>query len=286
YELKTEYFKTKDNQTVETDLFTIYINSNAGNYIKGMSESKIMLDEQEYDFNHQIDYLKARSYQSSDDLIKWYSEALKDGYSLPHIYSENKIFKFSDGTRKALQFLKECEKIVHPMGFSSKAFKMMKLVSRSQFLFLNESQLRNFETNENKLAELSKTFANRTFWELYQHPEKVINENYWEYSKNHFTGIGFEILALMKKHNGSIQSVRELIQEKILSGCKDFNAGLNLDRSVQNLLSDELKDILASVIILKKNEDIKLKNTLLNSLDEPTLLVVSRENISTLEQIW
>ncbi|MFM6396563.1 MAG: hypothetical protein ACKPFF_07745, partial [Planktothrix sp.] len=106
YELKTEYFKTKDNQTVETDLFTIYINSNAGNYIKGMSESKVMLNEQEYDFNHQTDYLKARSYQSNDELIKWYSEALKDGYSLPHIYSKNKIFKFSDGTQKALQFLK------------------------------------------------------------------------------------------------------------------------------------------------------------------------------------
>ncbi|WP_222425315.1 hypothetical protein, partial [Planktothrix tepida] len=286
YELKTEYFKTKDNQTVETDLFTIYINSNAGNYIKGMSEYKIMLDEQEYDFNHQTDYLKARSYQSNDDLIKWYYEALKGGYSLPHIYCEDKIFKFSDGTQKALQFLKECERIVHPMGFSSKAFKMMKLVSRSQFLFLNESQLRNFETNENKLAELSKTFANKTFWEQYQHPEKVINENYWEYSKNHPTGIGFEILALNKKHKGSIQSVRQLIQEKILEGCQNFNAALTLDRGIQGLLSDELKDILASVIIFKKNADIELKNTLINSLDEPTLLVVSQENISTLEQIW
>ena len=80
--------------------------------------------------------------------------------------------------------------------------------------------------------------------------------------------------------------MRELIQEKILEDCQNFNAGLNLDRSIQNLLSEELKDILASVIILKKDEDIKLKNTLLNSLNEPTLLVVSQENISTLEQIW
>lgn len=286
YELKTEHFKTKDNQSVETDLFTVYINSNAGNYIKGMLDTKLLIDETEYDFNHQTDYLKARSYQSNDSLIDWYSESLKEGYKLPHIYSENTIIKFSDGTQKALQFLKECERIVHPMGFGTKAFKMMKLISRSQFLFLNESQLRNFETNEAKLAELSKTFANRTFWERYQNDEKIINENYWEYSKTHPTGIGFEILALMKKHKGCIQSVRQMIQEKILEGCKDFNAGLNLDRSVQNLLTDELKDILASVIVLKKNADIELKNTLLNSLDEPTLLVVSQENIATLEQIW
>ena len=80
--------------------------------------------------------------------------------------------------------------------------------------------------------------------------------------------------------------MRELIQEKILEDCQNFNAGLNLDRSIQNLLSEELKDILASVIILKKNEDVVLKNTLLNSLEESTLLVVSQENISTLEQIW
>ncbi|MFM6204951.1 hypothetical protein, partial [Planktothrix sp.] len=108
----------------------------------------------------------------------------------------------------------------------------------------------------------------------------------WEYSKNHPTGLGFEVLALNKKHKGSIQSVRQLIQEKILEGCQNFNAALTLDRGIQGLLSDELKDILASVIILKKNEDIKLKDTLLNSLDEPTLLVVSQENVSTLEQIW
>ena len=38
--------------------------------------------------------------------------------------------------------------------------------------------------------------------------------------------------------------------------------------------------------MLKKNEDIKLKNTLLNSLNEPTLLVVSRDNIHTLDEVW
>jgi len=286
YELKTEYFETKEGEKIETDLFTIYINSNSGNYIKGMGECSIMLNETEYDFIHQIDYLKARSYHANDDLIRWYSESLINGYRLPTIYSENSILKFGDGTQKAIQYLKEVDRIVHPMGFSLKVFKMMKLISRSQFLFLNETQLRNFETNESKLAELSKLFSSKKFWDEFEHPEKVEGENYYEFSKSHSTGVGFELLALMNKYKGSIKSIRQLIQGKILEGCQNFNAGLNIDRTIDKVLNDDIKKILATVIMLKKNEDVKLKNTLLNSLNEPTLLVVSRDNVHTLNDVW
>ena len=286
YELKTENFETKEGEKVETDLFTIYVNSNSGNYIKGMGECKIMLNETEYDFIHQIDYLKARSYHANDDLIRWYSESLIDGYKLPTIYSENSILKFGDGTQKAIQYLKEVDRIVHPMGFSLKVFKMMKLISRSQFLFLNETQLRNFETNESKLAEISKLFSSKKFWDEFEHDEKIEGENYYEFSKSHSTGVGFELLALMNKYKGSIKSVRQLIQGKILEGCQNFNAGLNIDRTIDKVLNDDIKQVLATVIMLKKNEDTKLKNTLLNSLSEPTLLVVSRENVHTLNDVW
>ena len=286
YELKTEKFETKEGEMIETDLFTIYINSNSGNYIKGMGECSIMLNETEYDFIHQIDYLKARSYHANDDLIRWYSESLIDGYKLPTIYSEDSILKFGDGTQKVIQYLKEVERIPHPMGYSLKVFKMMKLISRSQFLFLNESQLRNFETNESKLAELSKLFSSKKFWDEFKHDEKIKGVNYHEFSKSHSTGVGFELLALMNKYKGSIKSVRQLIQGKILEGCKDFNAGLNIDRTVDKVLSDDIKEVLATVIMLKKNEDTKLKNTLLNSLREPTSFVISRENVHTLNDVW
>ena len=286
YDLKTENFETKEGETIETDLFTIYINSNSGNYIKGMGECSIMLNEIEYDFIHQIDYLKARSYHANNDLIKWYSESLIDGYKRPIIYSENSILKFGDGTQKAIQYLKEVERIVHPMGFSLKIFKMMKLITRSQFLFLNESQLRNFETNESKLAEISKLFSSKKFWDEFKHDEKIEGINYYEFSKTHSTGVGFELLALMNKYKGSIKSVRKLIQGKILEGCQNFNAGLNIDRTIEKVLNDDIKEVLATVIMLKKNEDLKLKNTLLESLKEPTLLIVSRDNVHTLDYVW
>jgi hypothetical protein len=172
------------------------------------------------------------------------------------------------------------------MGMSMKIYKMMKLISRSQFLFLNETQLRNFETNEVKLAEISKIFANKKFWENYQHKDKITGVDYYNYSKTHSVGIGFEILALMKKHKGSIASVRQNIQEKILEGCQNFNAGLNIDRTIENLLTDEMKDIFANTIIAKKNADNELKTMLLNSINEPTVMTVTRDDIHTLESTW
>jgi hypothetical protein len=172
------------------------------------------------------------------------------------------------------------------MGFSMKVFKMMKLITRSQFLFLNESQLRNFETNETKLAEISKLFSSKKFWDEFKHNEKIEGENYYEFSKTHSTGVGFELLALMNKYKGSIKSIRQLIQSKILEGCQNFNAGLNIDRTIEKVLNDDIKQLLATVIMKKQNEDIKLKNTLLNSLTEPTLLVVSRDNVHTLDDVW
>ena len=40
----------------------------------------------------------------------------------------------------------------------------MKLITRSQFLFKNERQLRNFETNQKKLDELTRYITSRNFW--------------------------------------------------------------------------------------------------------------------------
>ena len=72
----------------------------------------------------------------------------------------------------------------------------------------------------------------------------------------------------MKKYKGSIKSIRQLIQGKILEDCQNFNAGLNIDRTVEKILNDDIKEVLATVIMKKQNEDIKLKNTLLESLKE------------------
>lgn len=295
YELKTEKFKTTDGKEVETALFTRYHNTNAGNYVKGIEGASILIEDGEYDFERQEEYIKARSFQGDNpELLNWYLNSLNK-YEQPFIYSENKIMKFGDGNALAIKFLKEgIDKIAHPMGFSTTGYKMMKLISRSQFLFQTEKQLRNFETNELKLSELSKEPAlgikSRDFWESLNSKElepygvyKREGVNYYEFAKTHPVGIGFELLALSKKAEGSIQDVREKIDAAIKKGCINFNAALHLNRSFE--LSESFKYLLAAVIVLKKNAEDDLRDCLINSASEPTILVVRPENIKRLEEL-
>ena len=167
----------------------------------------------------------------------------------------------------------------------------MRLISRSQFLFLNESQLQNFETNETKLAELTNHIFNKKFWELLTNEDlKEYNAtlnpeiDYYKFSRTHSVGIGFELLALSRTHKGSIESVRKLIFSKILECCNDFNAGLNINRSFK--LADNFKYLLAAVIVLKGNAEYKLIKCLEESANESTVLSLTSENIKTLSTIW
>jgi hypothetical protein len=296
YDLKVEKFITDDGKEVETTIFTRYGNTNAGNYFKGIEGSGILIEDAEYDFERQENYIKARSFQGDNtELLNWYVSSITKEYKQPLIYSENKVIKFGDGNQLAIRFLQEgIEKIAHPMGFSTTGYKMMKLVSRSQFLFQSEKQLRNFETNETKLSELSKqselNLRTKTFWNNLDqnqlNPYNVIRRdgvNYYDYAKNHPVGVGFELLALSKKAKGSIKYVRTMIDDYVLKGCIDFNAGLHLNRNFK--LGENFQYLLAAVIILKKNAEDDLKQCLINSANEPTLLTVTQDNIVTLEEL-
>lgn len=295
YELKTEKFKTKNGEEIETSLFTRYHNTNAGNYVKGIEGASILIDDTEYDFERQEEYVKARSFQGDNpELLNWYLQSLYK-YEQPFIYSENKVIKFGDGNALAIKFLKEgIDKIAHPMGFSTTGYKMMKLVSRSQFLFQTEKQLRNFETNEIKLSELSKEpvlgIKSKDFWEKLDSKElepygveKRQDTDYYEFAKTHPVGVGFELLALSKKAKGSIQYVRQIIDDAIKKGCINFNAELNLGYHFKS--GESFKYLLATVIVLKKNAEDDLRECLINSADEPTIFVVRPENIKRLEEL-
>jgi hypothetical protein len=130
----------------------------------------------------------------------------------------------------------------------------------------------------------------KTFWEQLNqeqlNPYDVIRRNnvdYWTFAKAHPVGVGFELLALSKKAKGNIKYVRETIDNYVQSGCLNFNAALNLNRNFK--LGENFEYLLAAVIILKKNAEDDLKECLINSANEPTLLTVSRENIVTLEEL-
>jgi hypothetical protein len=259
-----------------------------------MNDCSILINDSDYDFNEQNNYVKARSFNGKNDvLIDWYLSSIGNKYTSPIIYSENKIINFSDGNALATRLLESggSRHIAHPMGFSTEGYKMMRLISRSQFLFMNETQLHNFETNETKLTELTNHIFNKKFWELLTNEDlKEYNAtlnpeiDYYKFSRTHSVGIGFELLALSRTHKGSIESVRKLIFSKILECCNDFNAGLNINRSFK--LADNFKYLLAAVIVLKGNAEYKLIKCLEASANESTILSLTSENIKTLSTIW
>ena len=107
--------------------------------------------------------------------------------------------------------------------------------------------------------------------------------NYFEFSKKHPIGIGFEILTLNNTNNGEITSVRNFIADKIKENKTNFNAALHIDRNIK--LAKKFKFIFAAIVVLKANAEEELKQLLVNSKDEPTILSVDRDRITRLEQI-
>jgi hypothetical protein len=296
YELGTGWdsYLKKNGYTVETALFSKFYNNNSGNYCKGVECGEILINGEEYNIVESEPFVKARSFQGGDSkLINWYCDAITKGYTTPLIYSENKLIKFGDGNLLAIRFLETgSEHIAHPMGFDTVAYKMMKLVTRSQFLFQTELQLRNFETNEETLANLSKEIglANKVFWDKLTAEDVAPYDielregiDYFSYAKGHPVGVGFELLALSPTAKGDINLVRQKIVELINEGCKNFNAGLNIGRNLD--YGKPLKNLFASVIVAKKNAEDDLRLLLENSADEATQFSVRPENIKRLGEL-
>ena len=296
FELKDETFKDNSGNEIKSTIFTDFYNSGSGNYSKGMNGCHILIDGTEYDF-FDFKKVKARSFKGENsELIEWYLKALKNGYKQPYIYSELQIIKFGEGNKIAIKYLEsnpEISKISHPMGFTRMTYKLMKLITRSQFLFKNEKQLVNFEKTNyySKLDCLSKFIFTPRFWkdlkleDLLPFGVKELKPyiNYYEFSKTHPIGIGFELLALNNSYNGNIGTIRNLIADKINEGKKDFNAALHLDRKLYT--AKKYKHLFAAIIVLKANAEDDLKELLLNSKDEPTILTVDRNQVVRLADL-
>ncbi len=299
-ELKSELGINWDNYliqngyAIETPLFTKFYNNNAGNYCKGVDSGSILVEGDEYNIAENEPFVKARSFQGGDqELIQWYTKSIGENYTNPLIYSESKLIKFGDGNKIAISLLESgSEEIAHPMGFDTTIYKMMKLITRSQFLFQTETQLRNFETNETTLSELSKELGlnQKIFWDQLSFEDiapygiqKKEGVNYFSYAKHHPTGIGFELLALAPNIKGDLGLIRNRIVELIDKGCKNFSPALNLQRNFKN--AEFLKYLFAAITIAKKNAEDDLRELLENSAQEPTLLSVNRENIKRLREL-
>ena len=296
FELKDETFCDRDGQKIRSTIFTDFYNTGSGNYSKGMNGSHILIDGTEYDF-FDFKKVKARSFKGeNNELLAWYIDALENGYQQPYIYSERQIIKFGEANKIAIKFLESdpsIEEISHPMGFTRMTYKLMKLITRSQFLFQNEKQLVNFEKTNyySKLDCLSKFIFTPRFWkdlklenlEPYGVNELKPNIDYYKFSKDRPIGIGFELLSLNNIYKGNITAVRNFIADKIKAGKNNFNTCLQIDRRLHT--AKKYKYLFAAIIVLKANAEEDLKQLLLNSNKEPTILTVNQERIVRLSEI-
>lgn len=292
FELKDEKFSDNLGNVIKTYIYTDFINSGSGNYSKGLNGSNVLIDGTDYNFSDSFKKVKARSFKGENpELLDWYINSLRDEYREPITYSENKIIKFGEAKELAVRLLQELDSVAFPCGFSKVSYKLMKLITRSQFLFKSESQLRNFETNQLKLDCLSKNILTRTFWkninDNLEHLKpygidtlKYDWEDYYNFAKDKPVGLGFELLALNSIHKGSIESVRNLISDEIEKNKNGgFNAILHLDRSFT--LASKYRWLFAAIIIKKCEADKELISVLVNSND-PTIFKVSKEDVTTL----
>ena len=64
-----------------------------------MNGSHILIDGTEYDF-FDFKKVKARSFKGeNNELLRWYIDALENGYQQPYIYSERQIIKFGEANK-------------------------------------------------------------------------------------------------------------------------------------------------------------------------------------------
>lgn len=293
FELKDEKY-TLENGEILSGIrnFTIFANHGSGGYAKGYKGALIYQNGYKYNLvDPKYSKLKARSFKGGDlGLLEWYVATLRDGYSKPYLSSEIELLKLGAANQAAIGILKELEsedeRIAHPLGFAIKRHKMMKLITRSQFLFQNEKQLRNFEQNlYGKVASLSFYQNHRGYWKSAAESTDlplIDGIDYNRENKRNPVGLGFEILAINRRHKGNLGIIRNRIADLIIDGCTNFNAGLNLDRAIESF--DSFTDIFALNVVLKANSKHDLKMLCINSADEATLLSVSPKNIKKLSE--
>lgn len=298
FELKDASYTLEDGSQLKgVRTFTTFINHGSGGYVKGYQGSLNLYDDVSYDLSEPtFTKVKARSFKGADQgLLNWYVDTFTNGYKAPYIYSEKELLKFGISNDFAIRILESDDslyEIVHPMGMMLNRFKIMKLVTRSQFLFKNKKQLRNFEKNQDsRLSNLSSWMLHREYWPLVsqenlkQHgAETRPCVDYLKAAKDNPIGLGWEVLATMPKYDGDLTKLRNTIADAIEKGVTNFNASLNLERNLDNAI--QYADDFAAVVVLRANALDDLKKICKNSVEgNPTTLVVNRDNIRQLDEL-
>ena len=288
--------------------FDQYLNTGAGNYVKkgGWGET-----------------FKCRSYQAIPELVEWFKQCCDSNYQKHIIFLDREIIKLSQGSLDAIRIIQDAdavcnegkfrlgipedtaeqitiEGVSHPMGFAKDKFKLMKLISPSQFIYEDITQYKAvaslcalcgsisksllagnwiYELDEDYLDELKAYGNGRT---LTPQIDENFSKHYHQMARQSPVGLGLELLTYGSSKFNSIQDVRvrinELLSQYKISAKGEFDLKNQLAFS-QRILprleeSKYLKHLLAATIILKTNAKIDYIQMLANSTIDPMQRVV------------
>ncbi len=198
--------------------------------------------------------------------------------------------------------------ICHPMGFSKNGVKLLKLISPSQFMCQDEQQYKLLSNAYDECKRISKFLLPRANW------EKALDLDYLKTFKGYGTdgvfevkqyeeldyaaynqispcGLGFEVLVWGNREIKSIQDARiriaEVLEKHQLDEAGKFNlrAILKLQRNIENLENNKyITHLLAATQIIKVNFEYEYRQTLANSVGQPTMRVCYQEDITDLKR--
>ena len=309
YELKDEQNRL---------IFHSYYNTGAGNYVK------------EGDWGESF---KCRSYQEVPELVEWFKESCGGEYKEHIIFLDREIIKLSQGSIDATRIVQDAssvhfdekfklgmledtafqicdEGISHPMGFAKDKFKLMKLISASQFVCEDVRQYKAIASLcaccgsiskqillGNWMSELDLDFLGE--FKAYGTNGRVktpdVDENlikhYHQMNKQSPVGLGLELLIYGSKRLKSLTDVRQRINDLLREykvndkGILDLKNQLHFtQRIIPKLLESKyLKHLLAATVILKTRAKVDYIQLLANSTIDPMQRVVFLGDIKQLK---
>ncbi len=310
YELKDE-----ENQLT----FNNYYNTGAGNYIKKGEWGETF---------------KCRSYQAVPELVEWYKKACAGKYSEHFISMDREIVKLSQGSLDAIHILQDAdtvandekfrlgmledtaeqislEGICHPMGFAVEKFKLMKLISPSQFNCENLQQYKALLCLCHKCGNISKELLTGNWiseldedylsqFKAYGINGKIITpevdealiKHYHQMNKQSPIGLGLELLIYGSESLKTITDVRVKINQLLKEyktthkGEFDLKNQLAFTQRILPRLNESkyLKHLFAATTILKTNAKANYIQLLANSPVDPMQRVVFLGDVKQLRK--
>jgi hypothetical protein len=236
--------------------------------------------------------LFTKDYIVTPRLTKYFYDVVSnDNYNTPYIIQQKKELSLSNSgnrIKKYFQIFQDVNILPLPLSYTYVDYLFYKFLTTDSFLLQSESQYNSMIKLETELNNITNKYVSRKSFlqyfktsnhNIFNHTEDVL----WEFAKRLQFGFGFEIISL--KHDNKLSKVQDEIQTYLGSGKCNFKKDLHYNRIIDNLPELFIK-YLHEIIALTVRSELKLFHVLLNSIDKPHNMLITRDEINELSDIF